>query len=100
MKIFFCLSEFLIGGKIPQPNFRMLNLRDNKFKAFQAIEFFAALPPTIEKLDLSGKQNAENNLKNFSKSVAQFHFIFNVIFSPPTWLITSANKISVEFFSD
>lgn len=50
---------------------RMLNLGDNKFKAFQAIEFFAAIPSTIEKLDLSGRLNAEINLKNLSKSVVQ-----------------------------
>lgn len=56
----------------------MLNLRDNKFKAFQAIEFFTALPATIEKLDLSGRYNAEVNLKNLSKSVVLFtKFLFS-----------------------
>lgn len=70
----------------------MLNLRDNKFKAFQAIEFFAALPATIEKLDLSGSKNAEVNLKNLSKLVVFLTaFLFSSIRTLNFHFINSAD---------
>lgn len=49
--------------------FRVLNLKDNKFKDFQTNEVFAAIQSTIEKLDLSGRHNAAVNLKDLNKSV-------------------------------
>lgn len=50
--------------------FRTLNIKDNKFgnnKELQMSEVFAAIWPSIEKFDMSGKYNGETNLRNFDQ---------------------------------
>lgn len=54
--------------------FRALYIKDNKFNDVQMVELLASVPPTIEKLDLSGKYNAAINLNNISKLVVQLFF--------------------------
>lgn len=48
-------------------NFRALNIKDNKFKELLINEVFAAIWNSIEKFDMSGRNNAGTNLKNFNQ---------------------------------